>query len=178
MLLVIISAVLTSYCLLLLVRGQKKIIKKKSKPCCGTQADSNMYILHAALCPLSTCPSRAARPTLAAQGRIPVVRGIICWGTLIGVSFAFPLNTGAVGLWRVIHYFRGHGYQHPVAKRMADCSSLAAGRLSLGPSLGGGVFDTYPLAFPWVSAAFLAGHGSVSAVWRRGSVDSFEPIRL
>lgn len=60
------------------------------------------------------------------------------------LMFAFPLNTGAVGLWHVIHYFRGHGHQHQVAKRMADCSSLATGRLSLGL----GVFDTYPLVFP------------------------------
>lgn len=52
-----------------------------------------MYIHHAALCPLSSCPSRAARPTLAAQGRIPVVKGFICWCTLIGVSFLLSPST-------------------------------------------------------------------------------------
>lgn len=51
-----------------------------------------MYIHHAALCPFSSCPPRAAWPTLAAQGRIPVVKGII-WGTLIGVSFLLSPST-------------------------------------------------------------------------------------
>lgn len=55
----------------------------------------------------------------------------------------FFLNTGPLNFGRAVHRFGGHGHQRPVATRMADRSSVAAGRLSLSTSPGRARGDTY-----------------------------------
>lgn len=53
----------------------------------------------------------------------------------LAFQFCFYLNTGPLMLWCGVHRFGGHGHQRQVETRMADCSSVAAGRLSLTTSL-------------------------------------------
>lgn len=133
MVVIIISAVLTSYCLLLLVRRGEE--GGRVGQSLRTWPDINTCLRHAALCTLPCSPSRAAPLTLAAQGS-PPDKGVIRSGVQIWrLSICFDLNTGPLMFGRDLCCFGGHGHQLQVARRITDCSSVAAGRLSLRNSL-------------------------------------------
>lgn len=133
MVVIIISAALTSYCLLLLVRVGGSIIKTpllvEHSHILTCAFATQLFALFLVLLrePLHLHWLHKVEFHLTKASSAEVFR--------LAFQFCFYLNTGPLMFCRVVYRFGGHGHQRQVASRMADCSSVAAGRLSLRTSL-------------------------------------------
>lgn len=179
MVVIIISAALTSYCLLLLVRKKHhqntvvELVEHSQTLTCAfaTQLFALLQVLLRE--PLCLHWLHKVEFHFSKASSAEVSRSAF--------QFCFYLNPGPLMFGRGVDRFGGHRHQRQLGKRVADCSSVAAGRLSHRTSLpvcvcawGGGMLIRIQEILP----SFLTGHGSFSAVWRRGSVNPVESSHL
>lgn len=133
MVVIIISAALTSYCLLLLVRKKHhqntvvELVEHSQMLTCAfaTQLFALLQVLLRE--PLCLHWLHKVEFHFSKASSAEVSRSAF--------QFCFYLNPGPLMFGRGVDRFGGHRHQRQLGKRVADCSSVAAGRLSHRTSL-------------------------------------------